>query len=106
MFSQPGIGVEDLAWIHRDQFVHYVELAHGLGDAGDWATFREDLLRALTAAFGIDAGGLHGDPYPPPAHDALQVLEEVRCHHDPAVDWPAFFQLLWSRRHDIRPDLP
>lgn len=28
MFDQPGIGLEDLAWIHRDKFVHYVQLAH------------------------------------------------------------------------------
>ncbi len=106
MFDQPGIGVEDLPWIHRDQFVHYVELAHALGDPDDWSRFREDLLGALTAAFGLDARGVNGDRSTPPEHQALQVLEQVRCQHDPAIDWPAFSELLWSRRHAIRPDLP
>ncbi|MBA2529269.1 MAG: hypothetical protein H0V19_04805 [Euzebyales bacterium] len=55
MFDRPGIGVEDLAWIHRDQFVYYVQLAHALGDPTDWSGLRHDLLRALTAAFGLDA---------------------------------------------------
>jgi hypothetical protein len=106
MFSQPGIGVEDLPWIHRDQFVHYVELAHALGDPDDWSCFRDDLLRALTAAFGPDPGGVNGDRLTPSEHRAVQVLEQVRCQHDPATDWPSFIALLWSRRHAIRPDLP
>ncbi len=66
MFDGPGIGVEDLAWIHRDQFVHYVQLAHALGDPTDWSRLRHDLLRALTAAFGLDAG--MGDELTPRQH--------------------------------------
>jgi hypothetical protein len=97
MFDRPGIGVEDLAWIHRDQFVHSVQLAHGLGDPANWPQFREDLRRALTAAFGLDA---------PSQPRALEVVDEVRRRHDPATDWPAFFDTLWNRRHAIRPDLP
>jgi hypothetical protein len=105
MFDQAGIDVEDLPWIHRDQFVHYVGLAHALGDAGNWARFREDLLRSLTAAFGL-VRSANGDRITPSEHHALQVLDQVRHQHDPATDWPAFFDLLWSRRHAIRPDLP
>ena len=106
MFSQPGIGVEDLAWIHRDQFVHYVELAHALGDPDDWARFRDQLLCALTAAFGLVVRGLNGDRLTPDERHTLQVLDQVRWRHDPATDWPAFFELLWNRRRAIRPDLP
>jgi hypothetical protein len=103
MFDRPGIGVDDLAWIHRDQYVHYVQLAHTLGDPGNWPRFREDLRRALTAAFGLDnnAAGRRV----PSQRRALEVLDEIRRHHDPATDWPAFFDTLWSRRHAIRPDL-
>lgn len=104
MFDEPGIGVEDLAWIHRDQFVHYVELAHGLGDPGDWPRFRQDLFRGLTAAFGLDAG--LADGLAPGEHHALQVLDQIRRQHDPATNWPAFFDVIWSRRHAIRADLP
>ena len=105
MFEQPGIGVEDLAWIHRDQFVHYVQLAHALGDPRDWPRFREDLMRALTAVFGLTAANTNG-ALPPRQRRALEILDEIRPHHHPATDWPAFFDTLWNRRHAIRPDLP
>jgi hypothetical protein len=104
MFDQPGIGVEDLAWIHRDQFVHYLQLAHALGDPGDWPRFRQDLLRALTAAFGPDVDMRNGPT--PRQHRALHVIDQIHRQHDPATNWPAFFDVLWSRRHAIRADLP
>ena len=104
MFDQPGIGVEDLAWIHHDQLVHYVEMAHGLGDPQDWSRFRHDLLRALAAALGLDAGT--GDEVTSRHRCVLQILDEIRSRHDPAVDWPSFVEILWTRRHDIRADLP
>ncbi len=56
MFDRPGIGIEDLPWIHRDQFVHYTQLAYVLSDPQDWLRLRQDLMRALTAAFGLDVG--------------------------------------------------
>jgi hypothetical protein len=105
MFDEPGIGVEDLAWIYRDQYVHYVQLAHALGDPADWTHFRDDLLRALTAAFGLNPSNAGGG-LAPRQRRALEVLDVTRQHHDPATDWPAFFDLLWSRRHAIRSDFP
>jgi hypothetical protein len=104
VFDQPGIGVEDLALIHRDQFVHYVQLARALGDPGDWPQLRHDLMGALGAAFGLGAGTADG--LTPPQHRALHVLDEVRREHDPVIDWPCFCEALWRRRHDIRADLP
>jgi hypothetical protein len=103
VFDQPGIGVEDLAWIHRDQFVHYVEMAHALGDPRDWSRFRNDVLRALTAAFGLDAGTC--DEVTSRQRRVLQVLDEIRRRYDPVVEWPMFVEALWTRRHDIRADL-
>lgn len=106
MFDLPGISVDDLPWIHRDQFVHYIELAHALGDPADWPGFRTDLLRALTAAFGLDAPSRSAAELTPRQHRAVQLLEDIHREHEPATDWRRFFKALWSRRHVIRPDLP
>ncbi len=108
MFDRPGdgIGVDDLAWIYRDEYVYYVELAHALGDPGDWPRFQQDLLRALTAAFGHDAHPVNGEGLTARQRRTLQLLDEICRRYDPATDWPAFFDTLWSRRHAIRPDLP
>lgn len=106
MFDRPGIGVEDLPWIHRDQFVHYLELTRAVSDPYDWPRLRDDLLQALTAAFGLDACNANGERLTPSQQLALHLIDEIRTHHDPATDWPAFFDTLWTRRRSIRPDLP
>ncbi len=98
--------IEDLPWIHRDQFAHYTQLAYVLRDPNDWPRLREDLLHALTAAFGLDACNVMGERLTPPQRRALKVIDGIRRHHDPAKEWPAFFDMLWSQRHAIRPDLP
>lgn len=105
MFDRPGIGVEDLPWIQRDQFVHYMHLAHARADGQSWPQLRQDLMRGLAAAFGLDAGHAHGDQYTAWEGGVLELLDKVRHQHDPATEWPAFFDTLWSRRHNIRPDL-
>ena len=105
MFDRPGIGLDDLPWIHRDQYVHYVELAHALSNPHDWPLLRRDLLDALTAAFGLSRGS-DTDRLAPRQRRALKVLDEIRDQHDPATDWPVFLDALWQRRHAIRPDLP
>ena len=105
MFDRPGISIDDLPWIHRDQFVHYVQLAHALSDAHDWPRLRDDLLGALTAAFALDVAAVDRDRLTTPQRRALDVLDDIRSHHDPATDWSAFFDMLWTRRHAIRLDL-
>ena len=105
MFDRPGIAINDLAWIHRDQFVHYIQLAQALSEPGVWPRLRTDLLRALTAAFGLDAWDANDVGLTEPQRRALDLLDEIRRHHDPSTDWPAFFDMLWSRRHAIRADL-
>ena len=110
MFDEPGISLDDLPWIHRDQFVYYVEMAHGLGDPTDWPHFRIDLLEALTAAFGLnrhhpDSNGAPAQAIAPRQERALQLLDEIRRRHDPALDWAGFFDALWAGRHRIRADL-
>lgn len=106
MSDQPGITMDDLTWIRRDQFVYYLEMARALGDPNHWPRFRDDLLRALTAAFSLDvddpdAGWTsHGN-----RQRALHVLELVASRHDPDSDWRGFFDELWASRGHIRPDL-
>lgn len=93
-----GIGVEDLAWIHRDQFLHYLTVTRTTGDPTDWPRFRDAVVEALEAAFGLapEEAGPAG---------AFAVVEGVRRTHDPANDWEGFLDELWRQRRSIRPDL-
>jgi hypothetical protein len=50
------------AWIERGQFVYFVTMARQLGDPADWLTFRDQLVSALKAAWGLDAIWLHLPP--------------------------------------------
>lgn len=103
MISRAGIGVDDLAWIQRDQFVHYVTLARAShDDPRDWPAFRHALLDALTAAFGLDH---EPDAERVPLMAAADVLERTRLACDPHDAWPDFMNTLWRSRHAIRPDL-
>ncbi len=95
MFDQPGIGIEDIAWIQRDQFVYYVEMERALSDPADWQRFRDGLLQALQAAFGLGID----------RQQVTDLLDGLRSSHDPVTDWPAFFDALWDNRAQIRSDL-
>ncbi len=111
MFEEPGIGVDDLTWIQRDQFVYYVEMEHELSGPRDWPRFRDNLVEALNAAFGLDSVAVNADPtaaqltMPSRRLQALEVLEEIRSQHDPATDWSRFFDALWESRRALRDDL-
>ena len=52
------------AWVARDQFAHFVTLAHQHGEPSNWSSFRLELVGALNAAWGFDTrwGGPHGSP--------------------------------------------
>lgn len=88
MFDEPGIDVDDVAWIERDQFVYFVEMERQLNDPADWPRFRSGLVEALAAAFGLS---LDRDV-------AGAVLDGLRCAHDPVVDWDGFKAQLWGDR--------
>ena len=93
-----GIGVEDLAWIHRDQFLHYLTVTRATSDPTDWPRFRDAVVEALEASFGLA-------PEETGPAGALSVVEDVRRTHDPATDWQGFLDELWRQRRSIRPDL-
>ena len=93
-----GIGVEDLAWIQRDQFLHYVTVTRATGNPADWPRFRDAVIKALEAAFGLA-------PEETGPAGALSVVERVRRTYDPATDWDRFMEELWHERRSIRSDL-
>lgn len=107
MFQLPGIGQDDLPWVHRDEFVHYLELAHALGDPRAWPAFRQELLEALDAAFGLDAAAtsVADDPGTSWRERGRDILERIRLDHDPALEWAPFSDALWNARRELRPDL-
>jgi len=94
MFGTPGIDVDDLPWIERDQFVYFMEMEHHLNDPGDWPRFREGLVAALATAFGWDPSHALDDA----RHDdeVLVLLEAARQVADPAVNWNGFVDEVWS----------
>lgn len=98
MFDQPGITLDDLEWIQRDEFVHYLTLAHELGHPSDWSTFRRELLAAVAAVYGFAAGPAKADGHP---RDTLDILDSIRSRHDPGRDWPKFMDCLWAARHHV-----
>jgi hypothetical protein len=92
------------AWIERDQFVYFVTMARELGDPGNWGAFRDDLVSALRAAWGLDAVWLHlpsDQQRRRPSQRlarAYEVADEIRSRHDPLTEWDAFFEELWAAR--------
>ena len=102
MHGPYGMGVDDLAWIQRDQFVHYLGLARATHGAAEWPTYRQALLEALIAAFGLDH---QTDGHGVRRAAAVALLDTIGPTHDPVDDWHAFMETLWARRHVIRPDL-
>lgn len=110
MYDEPGIHLDrDLKWIHRDQYVYYLEMAYHLGDPTDWASFRSDLAEALSAAFSLDRTPPWADQRSTEdlrtRERVLDVLDAIRFRHHPADDWDGFFDALWDRRSELRADL-
>ena len=92
------------AWIERDQFVYFVTMARELGDPGNWAMFRDQLVTALKAAWGLDALRLN---LPADMRErrraqriatVYEVVDSIRARHDPLTEWDAFFDDLWAAR--------
>lgn len=95
------------AWIERDQFVYFVTMARELSDPGNWGEFRDRLVAALRAAWGLDALRLNL-----PADDqerrraqriaaVYEIVDAIRARHDPLTDWDAYFDALWAARSPL-----
>jgi hypothetical protein len=91
MFGTPGIDVDDLAWIERDQFVYFMEMEHHLNDPVDWPRFRSGLVNALAAAYGWDPGDTARV-----AGDVSGLLDAARQVADPTRDWERFCDEVWA----------
>lgn len=100
-----GIGLDEVAWIERDQFVYYATVAFMLGDPSDWPSFRRDMLGALVAAglqprWMITSRLCAIEPVRVPSQrqeGTLRLLDEVRRDTDPASNWEGFLIELWAR---------
>ena len=92
------------AWIEREQFVYFVTMARELGDPGDWSTFRDQLVAALRAAWGLDTIWLHLSVEAQQRRRAsriaraYEVVDGVRGSHDPLSQWESFSHALWAAR--------
>ena len=92
------------AWIEREQFVYFVTMARELGDPADWPTFREQLVSALRAAWGLDTIWLHLTADEQRRRRAsriaaaYEVVDAVRGARDPLTQWATFFDALWEAR--------
>ena len=92
------------AWIERDQFVYFVTMARELGDPGNWGEFRDQLVAALRAAWGLAALrlNLHADDQERRRAQRIaavyEIVDSVRVRHDPLTDWDAYFDALWAAR--------
>ena len=117
MHNQDGVGTDEVddaavwgtpAFIERDQFVYYLTLAHELADPTDWPAFRSELVAALTAAWGLDTRWTDLDTTAQQQkvddrrRRAFLLVDQIRTDHDPAVDWPRFFDALWDARRPLR----
>ena len=101
--DDPG-AVGTSAWIERDQFVYFVTMARELGDPGDWSRFRDQLISALRAAWGLDTIWLHLTAEEQQRRrvsrigTAYELVDAVRRDHDPLTQWEAFSDALWAAR--------
>ena len=53
--DEPGISIDDLPGIYREEYLYAVEVARGQHDPClEWEDFRETLWRYLVRVFGIE----------------------------------------------------
>jgi hypothetical protein len=105
--NERGLQLDELPRVERDSFVHFVTIARRCGRADEWMKFREELVAALTAAFGLDSRWVDRD------HDletariaerrrrACALVDEVDAQYDRLAQWPQFREALWEGRHRL-----
>ena len=102
---------ELFAFVERDQYVYFVTMAHELGVPARWPDFRDRLVAALNAAWGLDSVWVHHSREAQQRRTAERfrrayaIVDQVRAGHDPATDWDAFFDALWDARGPLREDV-
>ena len=76
---EDGIGLEEIFFIQREQFVYFLEMERRLNHPTDWEAFRLGLVGALTAAWGLNtrypAGQLRHELLSVPQRRALHLLD-------------------------------
>lgn len=82
-----GIGLEDLPWIYREQYLYAIELVRVRHDpATDWEGFRETLWASLIRVFGLEVDERWPEDLPDPrgqvSGDAREVAAWMRQRLD------------------------
>lgn len=98
---EPGIDIEDLASIERDQFVYFMAMEHELNDPTDWPKFREGLVNALAVAYGWDPSA---EAWSQRRQHAVDVLDGARGAANPSTDWLKFRDKVWQGIRIARSD--
>ena len=104
MFATHGIDRDELAAIQRDQFVHYLGMAHAVGDVADWPGVRQRVVDALRAAWALDGvrddrdAALEEDRVRARIVAAGELVDEAGRRHPPSRGWDDFTSHLWRGR--------
>lgn len=102
-----GLHLDELPQIEREGFVHFVTIARRCGHDGRWTVFREELVSALTAAFGLDSRWLDRDQELETARiaercrRAFVLVDQAAGRFDPVSQWPQFREALWDGRQAL-----
>jgi hypothetical protein len=102
-----GIRLDELPAIERDAFLHYVTITRRCGHVAMWPVFRDELVDALTAAFGLDSRWLDRDHAAETARiaerrrRAFALVDEVAARFDPEDQWSEFREALWDGRSPL-----
>lgn len=99
-----GIDLDDLPAIERENFLHFVTLAYRCGHPGQWSAFRDELVAALNAAFGLDSRWLDRDQALETARirerrrRAYVLVDQSATRYDPSSQWSQYREALWDGR--------
>jgi hypothetical protein len=105
--NERGLHLNELSRIERDSFLHFVTITRRCGDAEDWSVFRDELVSALTAAFGLDSRWVDRDRGQETARittrrrRAFALVDQAAARYDPLSQWPQFREVLWDGRRSL-----
>lgn len=105
--NERGLHLDELPRIERESFLQFVTIARRCGHANDWTVFRDELVSALTAAFGLDSRWVDLNHDQETARIAARrrrafaLVNQAAARHDPVSQWPHFREAVWNGRHAL-----
>jgi hypothetical protein len=101
---EPGIPLRLLPWLERMQFQRSITDAYRERRPDIWLPFRDELHRALSAAFGLNspwvipAGHVEAPRIDTQHRRLAELLDQARERFDPAVQWEEYREIVWAGR--------